>query len=255
MAREDQPAGGPERRRQRRYPRRPVLGDPVPVLEVHARVADAEDLVGPERRLPYPEADRDHDRCQQRADRHADPAAVAVAVSTIIRLRSISRRGRLPDQRPLHRQPPHPEVAQRHRERHEDDQHRHRQQPSGQQHSGARHEQRDGQQRGRHREDPEEPPWQPPPPLGQPLAFLRRAQVKPPNGEESAGDGGRDGNRRSRLLLYVIPNGPVRQARQRQLPRSPCGTRRCRRPQTRPLRTSCPPGLARRAVVDARTPL
>ncbi len=55
---------------------------------------------------------------------------------------------------------------------------------------------------------PNEPPGQPPPPLGQPLAFLRRAPVKPPNGEESAGDGGRDGKRRSRLLLYVIPNGP-----------------------------------------------
>ena len=61
---------------------------------------------------------------------------------------------------------------------------------------------------GRHRKDRERPAGQPPPPLGQPLALLRRAPVTPLKSEQSAGDGGRDGKRRRRLLLYFIPNGP-----------------------------------------------
>ena len=173
--REDQPPGASERCRRRRDPHGPVLGDPVPVLQVDARVADAEELLGPERRLPHPEPGRDRDRGQQRADRHADPPAIGVRP---VGGRGVSRHVQPPELRPLHRQAPHPEVAQRHRERHEDDQYRQRQQPPGQQHPGPRHEQRDGQQGGRHREDTERPAGQPPPPLGQPLALLGRAPVR-----------------------------------------------------------------------------
>ena len=189
------------------YMRRPVLGDPVPVLQVDARVADREDLLGPEQRLPDPEPGRDHDRGEQRADRHIGPPPgggggvkdrVGLAVDV-----------RLAEQRPAGRKLAHREVAERQRERHEDDHHRQRQQPPGQQHPGPRHQPGDRQQGRRHRDRPEHPPGQPPPTLGQLPAKRGGLLVRPVERKESLGDGPRAAERRPPLLCPGIPNGTV----------------------------------------------
>ena len=206
-AAEDQPAGRPERRRRRRYPRRSVLGDPVPVLQVDARVADREDLLGPEQRLPDPEPGRDRDRGDQRADRHVGPPpGGGRGVKNRVRL---AIHVRLAELRPARRQLSHREVAERQRERHEDDHHRHRQQAPGQQHPRPRHQPRDRQQGRRHRDRPEQPPGQPPPPLGQLPAPLGGLLVRPVKRKESLGDGPRPAERRPPLLCPGIPNGTV----------------------------------------------
>ncbi len=142
-SREVQPACPAERGGRLRDPHRPVPGDPVPVLQVDAGVADREDLLGAGDRLPHPESGRDQHHREQRAGRHA------------------ARLIRCSEPRPSHRQPPHREVAERDRERHEDDRHWQRQQPSRQQHADRRHQPRHREQRRRLRHRGEGPPGVP----------------------------------------------------------------------------------------------
>ena len=150
--REVQPLGPAERRSRLGDPRRPVLGDPVPVLQVDAGVAGHEDLLGPEDRLPHPEPGRDREHGEQRDGGR-------------VRLRPGGGAGGLrlgfAEPRPAHRQPPHREVAQRDRERGEDDHHRHGPQPPGEQHPGPRQQPRHGEQRRRHRDRGEGPAGHP----------------------------------------------------------------------------------------------
>ena len=188
--REVQPRRPAERPRRHRHLRRPVPRDPGPVLQVHPRVARHQHLLRAEQRLPYPEPRRDRHHRQHRQPRHP---RLPPASSGRGRGRRGSGRGRIrlrrAEPRPPGRHPPHREIAQRHRQRHEDDHHRHRQQPPRQQHPDPRHQPRHRQQRRRHRHRRKDPP-------GQPV-------------RHSAARGPRPAEKPSPLTPSITPNGCV----------------------------------------------